>query len=588
MLASDTDRSPSYFELLAKSPFLNELRPLLPAYAGIFGLSFFFPFLYFVSPIFVSQVMERVLLSRSEMTLLLLASIAFMMIAIHMVLDYMRSKALQRLGAVIDAQMGRPMFDATFRSGGNAQTLVDFNIVRETLSGASVSTIFDAVFSPIFVLVMFMIHWVYGLISLFLLLLTVLLAVLNYRLTKTDAERQAQLQSKELEFSLAISRNADAVRALGMLPRVANRWHGLHTKMLGWQSSARASTDFIASISKFIRYSQMILVYAIGAVLIIHQQVSPGAVFMIMIIKMRALAPLDALISNWKSYSMFALALRRIDEVLAQRVNEPDKISLPSLTGPLVVSRVFVSAPNQDRAILNDVSFTVQQGRTVGVIGPSGSGKSTLGRVLAGIWRPRRGTVSVGDHDLTHWNEDELGRHMGYMPQDVELLPGTIADNISRFDPAAVSDPAPILAAAELAGIQDLIRSLPDGYNTRVGPGEYVLSGGQRNRIALARAVYGSPSLIVLDEPNSNLDAPSEQSLLAMVQRLQADSATVIVITHKLNILNYCDDVLVLNSGAVQAFGSRDQIVDRIPRLRSQPNLAVIEGRVEGRRSSDG
>jgi ABC-type protease/lipase transport system fused ATPase/permease subunit len=248
------------------------------------------------------------------------------------------------------------------------------------------------------------------------------------------------------------------------------------------------------------------------------------------------------------------------------------------------VTRVFAFAPGGEQPVLNDVTFTLGEGRILGVVGPSGAGKSCLARVLVGIWPPRAGSVAIGDHDLAHWNEDELGRHLGYLPQDVELLPGTVAENISRFDPAPVVA-TKLIAAAELAGIQDLIRSLPDGYNTRLDPGGHVLSGGQRSRIALARAVYGNPEFIVLDEPNSHLDARAEQSLFEMVRRLRAMRATVVIATHKLATLSYCDDVLVLNAGAVQAFGSRDQIVSRIPRLAASPPLTVIEGSAEARRS---
>jgi ABC-type protease/lipase transport system fused ATPase/permease subunit len=258
---------------------------------------------------------------------------------------------------------------------------------------------------------------------------------------------------------------------------------------------------------------------------------------------------------------------------------------LPSLNGTLTVSRVFAFAAGGDKALLNDVSFSLGEGRVLGVIGPSGAGKSCLARALVGAWVPRSGSIAIGDHDLTHWSEDELGRHLGYMPQDVELLPGTLAENISRFDLAAASNPDGFIAAAELAGIQDLIRSLPNGYSTMVGPNGHVLSGGQRSRIALARAVYAEPRFIVLDEPNSNLDAIAEQSLLSMIQKLRANHATIVIITHKLNILNYCDDVLVLNNGTVQAFGPRDQIVNRIPRSTAPPALTVIAGALENQRA---
>ncbi|BBF93618.1 type I secretion system permease/ATPase [Blastochloris tepida] len=573
------------------SPTLNALRPLLPAYAGLFALSLFLPFLYFSAPLFVSQIMERVTTSRSELTLFFLAIIALFLLSVHAFLEWVRQKALRRIGADIDQRLGLVLFDAMHRprpaAGLNASpsTLNDFNIVRDTLSSTSVSAVFDAFWSPLFIIAMALVHWVFGLYALLMVVFSAAMSLLNAALVKNDNERFQRMSGKAAEFGFAVTRNVETVRALGMLPRLRDRWYDLHGRMLGWQQAAARPNDIIAAVVRFVRNAQMVLIYVIGIILFLQQEVSTSVVFIAMIVMLRAMGPIDSLITNWRSYAGFASALSRVDAILKDATQQTNRISLPGLSGPLVVSRVFASAPGGDKPILTDVSFSVAQGRTVGIVGPSGAGKSCLARVLVGVWPPRRGSIAIGDHDLSHWNEDDLGQQMGYMPQDVELLPGTIAENIARFDPKAAEDSSGIIAAAELAGITDLIKLLPEGYNTRVGPGGHVLSGGQRSRIALARAVYGMPSFIVLDEPNSNLDALAEQSLMTMLQKLQAMQSTVLIVTHKLNILNYCDDVLVLNAGTVQAFGTRDQIVDRIPRIRSQPNLMVIEGSAEGRRS---
>ena len=572
------------------SPLLNELRPLMSAYTTLFVFSFFCPILYLASPIYVEQLFDRVMYSRNVNTLTVLAIIATFLLVMYAVLEWVRKKALSRLGAAIDERLSRVIFETANRSdkaGAAARApmmIADFNQVREFLSGNALTAIFDAFWSPLFIIVMTIVSWLFGVIAVVMIAATALLAVLNHRLTKADASRYQRLAIKSQEFSQAVARNSETVRALGMLPPLRDRWYDLHLRMLGWQSAATGRMEIFASATKFLRSYQMVGIYTVGMLLFLESQVTLANTFVAMTLMMRGLGPIDQVISGWKSYSGFFAALARLDDMLRDAHQQVPKVSLPQLKGQLNVSRVFVFAAGGEKPLLNDVSFSLGEGRTLGVIGPSGAGKSCLARALVGAWPPRSGSISVGDHDLLHWNEDELGLHLGYMSQDIELLPGTVAENIARFDPAAAADPDRFIAAAELAGIQDLIRSLPQGYNTPVGLNGHVLSGGQRSRIALARAVYGEPRFIVLDEPNSNLDSLAEQSFLAMVQKLKERGATVVIITHKLNILNYCDDVLVLNNGTVQVCGPRDQIVNRIPRSTTPPALTVVAGALEHQR----
>jgi PrtD family type I secretion system ABC transporter len=571
------------------SPLLNELRGLLPAYATIFIFSFFSPVLYLASPIYVEQIIDRVMYSRNVNTLMALAVIATFLILMYAVLEWLRKRALARLGNAIDARLSRTMFETVYRSGKAGVTmrgsaaLADFNLVRDALSGYLLLGVFDAFWAPLFIVVMTVVNWFFGLIALVMIALTTAIAVLNYRLTYGDMSRFQQMSGKSQDFTQVVARNAETIRVLGMLPRLRERWYDLHLRVLGWQNAAYGRMEILASATKFLRSYQMAGIYTVGTVLYLNDQVTLANTFVAMTLMMRGLGPLDGMISNWKSYSAVLAALGRLDDMLRDALVQGARVSLPDLSGALTVSRIFVFAPGGDKPVLNDVTFELEQGRVLGVIGPSGAGKSCLARTLVGGWAPRSGCVSIGDHDLAHWNEDELGLRLGYVPQDIELLPGTIAENISRFDPSAATDPDRFIAASELAGIQDLIRSLPHGYNTRLGPGGHVLSGGQRSRIALARAVYGDPRFVVLDEPNSNLDSLAEQSLLTMVQKLKARGATVVIVTHKLNILNVCDDVLVLNAGTVQAFGRKDQIVNRIPRS-PPPGLTVIAGALEAQR----
>lgn len=569
------------------SPLLNELRSFIPVYAAFFAFSFFCPILYLTSPLFVEQIFDRVMFSRNVDTLAVLAVIATFLLAMYATLEWVRKKAIGRIGNAIDERLSRVIFEAANRSGKLDATtrgpavLADFNMVRDFLSGTSLIALFDAFWAPLFIIVMTIVSWVFGVVGLLTISITATLTLVNYRLTKADASRYQRLLFKSQEFSLAVARNSETVRALGMLPPLRDRWYDLHVRMLGWQSALVGRTEVFASITKFVRAYQMVGIFSVGTLLFLDNQVTLSNTFVAMSLMMRGLGPIDQVISTWKSYSSFLGAVSRLDEVLRDAGEQSRKVSLPALSGRLTVSRVFAFAGGGDKPLLNDVSFTLDVGRVLGVIGPSGAGKSCLARTLVGAWVPRSGNVAIGNHDLTHWNEDELGRHLGYMPQDVDLLPGTLAENISRFDPDAAANPDALIAAAELAGIQDLIKSLPNGYNTIVGPNGQVLSGGQRSRIALARAVYGEPKFIVLDEPNSNLDALAEQSFLNMVQKVRAKGATVVIVTHKLNILTYCDDVLVLNSGTVQAFGARDQIVNRIPRSTAPPALTLIPGALE-------
>lgn len=568
------------------SPLLNELRSFLPVYAALFAFSFFCPILYLTSPIFVEQIFDRVMYSRNIDTLMVLAVIATFLLAMYAVLEWVRKKAIGRIGNAIDERLSRVIFEAANRPGRDAvargpAVLADFNMVRDFLSGGSLIALFDAFWAPLFIVVMTIVSWVFGVVGLLTLAITAGLTLLNHRMTKADASRYQRLTFKSQEFSHAVARNSETVRALGMLPPLRDRWYDLHVRMLGWQSALAGRTEMFASITKFVRAYQMVGIFTVGTLLFLDNQVTLSNTFVAMSLMMRGLGPIDQVISGWKSYSSFLGAVSRLDEVLRDTGEESRKVALPALGGRLAVSRVFAFAGGGDKPLLNDVSFTLEEGRVLGVIGPSGAGKSCLARTLVGAWVPRSGNVAIGNHDLTHWKADELGRQLGYMPQDVDLLPGTLAENIARFDPESATNPDALIAAAELAGIQDLIKSLPNGYNTIVGPNGHVLSGGQRSRIALARAVYGDPKFIVLDEPNSNLDAVAEQSFLNMVQKVRARGATVVIVTHKLNILSYCDDVLVLNSGTVQAFGARDQIVNRIPRSTAPPALTLIPGALE-------
>jgi ABC-type protease/lipase transport system fused ATPase/permease subunit len=301
--------------------------------------------------------------------------------------------------------------------------------------------------------------------------------------------------------------------------------------------------------------------------LYLNELVGAGVIFAASVLTSRAIYPVDNIASNWRQFWNFSVSAGRVELILQEAAKKTRKVSLAMPDGPLIVSHVMAGPRNRERPILHDISFALERGQTLGVVGASGAGKSSLARVLVGAWAIQKGSLSLGGNEIAHWDQDQLGRHIGYVPQDVELLPGTVAENIARFDAESDARDAAVLEATRLAGLQEIVQSLPDGLNTRLGPDGHTLSGGQRQRIALARALYGNPRLLVLDEPNSNLDAVGEESLGRTIVAMRESGTIVVIITHRTNILAYCDNVLVMNAGTVHAFGMRERILERLTHL---------------------
>jgi PrtD family type I secretion system ABC transporter len=556
-----------------------ELRSYYPAFGSLFVFSFFTTLLGLVPTVFMLQLSERVLASRNELTLLFLLVIATFLIAVGGLLDSLRQQSLTRVSLSLDERISGSVFDAMNRRASTLSVKVrslvlnDLNIVRDFLGGSLLLQMFDLLWTPLLLLALFILHPVLGLTMVALLALNVVLTTVNQLITRSVSRAAAEAYGESQQFAAAVNRTADAARAMGMLPDVGRRWARLHRTMLGWQSAAYRRAGVVAGILKFFRTGQQVIILTVGALLYLEQSISMGTMFAAMIVGMRALQPVDAVAAGWRSIWNFSASVDRLNQLLAGDQDESSRMQLPRPSGALSVDRVVLTPPGQETILLNDVSFDLMAGRVLGVVGPSGAGKSCLARLLVGVWLPRRGSVALDGHDLPHWNSDQLGRFIGYVPQEVELLPGTVAENIARFRSDA--DHESVIRAAELAGIEDLIQGLPQGYNTRLGPDGHVLSGGQKQRVALARAVYGDPRLLVLDEPNSNLDAIGEQRLAAALSAMRDQGASVVIITHRLNMLIYCDDVLVMNAGTVHAFGPRDRIMNRLApnRLTPQPIL---------------
>jgi PrtD family type I secretion system ABC transporter len=555
-----------------------EFRPYRAAFASLLLFSFVISLASLTPTIFMLQLYERVMHSRNEMTLLFLVVIALGLLALWTALESVRLRMLQRMAVSLHNAIGKKLFEAInrrhdkFSSVARNAMLQDINVVREFVGGNLLVQLMDLCFAPLFVFVAFLFHPLLGATLLVLLVIIVGLTLIHQRLVRDPVRRAQMAAAHASDLGRSIIANAEPIRVMGMLPSLASRWHDRQSEMLGWQSTAWSRTGLIGEVLRFIRHAQGPIMMTVG-ILLFLEQTGGGIIFAASVLSSRAIQPVDAVVSGWRTFWSVRLSAGRLETLLQEAgTHDKERFALPRPAGPLVVSRATVVAPGRTSTILNDISLTADRGRILGVVGASGAGKSSLARLLVGIWRPQRGAVALDGHDIAHWDQDELGRWIGYVPQDVELLTGTVAENIGRFQDGG--DDA-VLDAVELAGIQDIVRGLPDGLNTKVGPDGHVLSGGQRQRIALARAVYGDPCLLVLDEPNSNLDSIGEESLARTMAKMRERGAIVIVVTHRMTMINHCDDVLVMHSGTVHALGERDQIVARLSNNRSQ-RLAVV------------
>jgi PrtD family type I secretion system ABC transporter len=567
-----------------KDVLFSELDRFRSAFASLLLFSFVINIISIVPTIYMLQLFERVMQSRNEATLIFLTLIAVGLIIVWTILESIRFKVLQRVGVAVDQRVGQVVFDALNRQTDKLSAIArntilqDLNILREFISGSMVVQLLDFVFAPLFVMIAFLFHPLLGL-TLFLVVVVIAgLTLLQQRLIRDDVKRGQQAGAQASDFGRSVMAAAEPVRVMGMLPRLTQRWYARQTEMLSWQGAALDRARLVSDGLRFMRHAYPIIMLGVGVLLFLEQLVGAGAVFAASLLSSRAVGPVDAVTSNSKMLWSVRLSADRLNIMLTEAANRPSRVPLPRPDGELVVARATLTPPHRENIILNDISFTVATSRILGVVGASGSGKSSLARALVGAWRPRRGLVSIAGHDLSHWDQDQLGRHIGYVPQDVQLLPGTVAENIARFEDGDETCHEKLLMAVKIAGVQDIIQMLPDGLNTRLGPDGHTLSGGQRQRLALARAVFGDPSLVVLDEPNSNLDAIGEERLARTMSELKSRGTIVVIITHRLNIISHCDDVLVMNAGSVHAFGRREQILARLPSYRPVRQLAHNNG----------
>ncbi|VVC53484.1 Type I secretion system ATP-binding protein PrsD [Beijerinckiaceae bacterium RH AL1] len=550
-------------------PILAAMRPTL----GVLMLtSCLINLLMLSSPLFMLQVYDRVLPSRSLPTLVALFALVALMIAFLATLEVLRARILTRLGLLVDEDLSPRVFAVLLRREQHAgargdadQCVRDLDVLRGFASGSALTALFDLPWMGIYVAVCFLFHPMMGWAVLGGVIMLCLLAVLTEAMLRGPTERAFDAANARRRFADTMRDNAGLLRALGMVAVMGERFEAANAVTRREQA---VSADIAAVFGTLLRSFRILLqsgLLALGAWLVIEREATAGIMLAATILTVRALAPVELLIANWKSLIGARHSLRRLGASLAEEPQARERTPLPAPMRHLRVTAMSLLAAGREAPVLFDVSFALEAGSAMGVIGPSGSGKSSLARALVGLWPPARGVIRLDGAELDQWESDVLGRAIGYLPQDVELLPGTIAENIARFRQA---DAGKLLQAADKAGVHEMILRMPDGYETQVGPGGALLSGGQRQRIALARALYDDPFLLVLDEPNSNLDTEGEAALTRAIADVRARGGMAVIIAHRPSALAAVDKVMIINEGRVQAFGARDVV---LPQLATQP-----------------
>lgn len=558
------------------SAFLRSCRRIFWALAAFSGMS---NLLMLTGSFFMLQVYDRVLPGRSIPTLIALCVLATVLYLFQGGLDLVRGRISARVGRYLDEKLGIRVFDALVRlplktraDGDGLQPLRDLDQVRGFLSGGGPTALFDLPWMPIYLGICFLFHFWIGVTALVGALVLVGVTMLTETRTRGPTKASSRLGVSRSALALEGRRNAEVLQAMGMRHQAALRWRDVNAKYLAAHERASDVASGLGGASKVVRSILQSLVLAVGAVLVINQESTAGIIIAGSILTARALAPVEMAIANWKGFVAARQSGQRLDQLLKLLPTEEERLALPAPVETLTVEQLYVGAPNSERPTLSEVSFRLRSGQAVGIIGPSGSGKSTLARALVGVWPCVRGRIRLDNAALDHWSSDALGRHIGYLPQNVELFDGSIAMNIARFDPQAAA--AAVLEASHAAGAHELILSLPDGYSTKIGEGGMALSAGQRQRIGLARAFYGKPFLVVLDEPSSNLDAEGEEALTEAILNVRRRGGIVAVIAHRPKALEGVDHVLVLGEGRVQSFGKREEVLNRV--LQNPVPLKVV------------
>ncbi len=552
----------------------NKLDPISRAKAAVKRLlvqaavfSCFVNLLMLTGPIYMLQMYDRVLISRSTETLVVITGLTVVLFIAMGLLDYARGALLARAGAYYEQRLKPVIFDLSMEQArlGSAHAdhaLKDLRQIRQFVASPALTAVFDAPWTPFFMFLVFMLHWALGLVAILGLGVLLALAVINERSSREANMKSHNINSQTDQLAISAMRNAAATDSMGMRKPLRKRW-----LTLGVEGSdyTLMSTDTIGGLTAATKAARLFLqsaILGVGAFLAIKGEVTPGAMIAASIITGRALAPVEIVTGQWRNFALTSAAYGRLKELLTKMPPEVDRTALPAPKGSLSVEKLFCQPEGAKKLVIKGISFAIQAGETVGIIGPSAAGKSTLARALVGVETIRAGDVRIDGASISQWRRDALGPHLGYLPQDIELFAGTAAENISRFGDNP--DATRIIAAAQAAGAHEMILNFADGYDTQIGERGHHISAGQRQRLALARALYGDPAIVVLDEPNSNLDGEGDAALAQAVQNLKARKATTIIVAHRPSAIAMVDKLLLLVEGEIKAFGPRDEVLKQI------------------------
>lgn len=551
-----------------------------------FGYAFFFSMfvniLQLTFPIYMLQIYDKVMTSYSMGTLIVITIAAVIALVVLALLTWIRSRLLVRAGIEFDRMLSRPVLERSLQEAGlpskskqkQLGTLGDVHTLRNFLSGSAVFAFFDLPWMPIYFLLIFVLHPLLGTIAIVGGFLVLIMGILTERLTHGKLEAATRINSHAQKISAAAERNAAIVRSLGMLNNVASRWSKVNAVVMSLQTQASRSAALLQAISRSMRMGLQVGIYATGAYLTINQQCTPGIMIVAAIVMGRALSPLDKAMATYKQSIAARAAYRRLKGML-DAPNTLPSVVLPDPEGELMVENLHFATGG--RPIIKGISFLMPAGQSLAIIGASASGKSTLCKLLLRIWKPTTGKVRIDRADLATWDQEKLGPFLGYLPQDVELFAGSVAENIARLGGL---DSQKIIAAARMAGVHEMILSLPKGYDTQIGDGGAALSGGQRQRIGLARALYGNPRLVVLDEPNSNLDEEGEACLAQALLHMKKQHTTLVVVTHKPNLLSIVDNIMVLQDGKIALCGSRQEVMAKMAEMQKHRQEEAAKARM--------